>query len=369
MESDTPTGHNYGIDLLRILSMYMVVMLHVLGNGGILEGAEKFSLNYYTAWFLETAAYCAVNVFAMITGYVMAGRKFSPFKIIPLWLQVWFYSAGITLLFIFVPQLRDLHVPTAKEMLKGIFLPVISSQYWYFTAYFGMYFFIPFFNKLIQSMDKRDYHRLFLTMAALFSFMTLIADAFTLRGGYTTLWLGCLYFVGAYFKLYPVQISKRKAFCLYVCAVSFAWLSKLVSGILIRSIFHKNLDIDRFVNYTSPLIVLSGISLLLLFSNLRIANRAAQKAIAFVGSLSFSVYLIHVQPLVWVYIFKGKFAFLAEKSAPALAASVLLCAVGVFALCIAIDLLRHALFKILHIAHIPTALERKICKGKECTTL
>ena len=357
MESDMRTERNYGIDLLRILSMLMVVVLHVLGNGGILGSVEKFSLKYHTAWLLETAAYCAVNVFAMITGYVMVGRTFSAFKIIPLWILVWFYSAGITLLFMFVPPLNALHTPTTAELINGILLPVASRQYWYFTAYFGTYFLIPFFNTLIQSMTKRDYHRLLLAMAALFSVLTLVSDAFNLNGGYSMLWLSCLYFVGAYIKMYPAQISKRKAFCLYVISVLLAWLSK------------KVLDTDRFINYTSPLIVLSGIAMLLFFSNLRIANRAAQKAIAFVGSLSFSVYLIHVQPLVWAYIFNGKFAFLARKFSPVLASAVLLCAAGIFALCLAIDLLRYALFKILRIAHIPTALERKICKRMECTKL
>ncbi|MBQ5998579.1 MAG: hypothetical protein IJL70_03820 [Treponema sp.] len=33
----TQNQRNYGIDLLRILAMYMVVVLHVLGCGGILE--------------------------------------------------------------------------------------------------------------------------------------------------------------------------------------------------------------------------------------------------------------------------------------------------------------------------------------------
>ena len=32
------TERNYGIDLLRILSMFMVVVLHILGQGGALAG-------------------------------------------------------------------------------------------------------------------------------------------------------------------------------------------------------------------------------------------------------------------------------------------------------------------------------------------
>lgn len=138
---------NFGIDLLRILAMYMVVVLHVLGCGGILETCEQFSVNYYIAWFLETSAYCAVNVFAMISGYVMVSTRFNGFKMIPLWLTVFFYSLVITILFKFVPSLSIIHTVTKAELIKAIFFPVVSRQYWYFTAYFGMYFFIPFIYK------------------------------------------------------------------------------------------------------------------------------------------------------------------------------------------------------------------------------
>lgn len=37
---------NYGVDLLRIISMYLVIILHVLGQGGILSNATEFSLTY-----------------------------------------------------------------------------------------------------------------------------------------------------------------------------------------------------------------------------------------------------------------------------------------------------------------------------------
>ena len=42
------TPRNYGIDLLRILSMLGVVLLHVMNHGGILDIAQspaKFSLS------------------------------------------------------------------------------------------------------------------------------------------------------------------------------------------------------------------------------------------------------------------------------------------------------------------------------------
>ena len=61
---------NYGIDLLRIVSMMMVVLLHVLGQGGILDGSDPLTVKSETAWLLEIGAYSAVNIYAMISGYV-----------------------------------------------------------------------------------------------------------------------------------------------------------------------------------------------------------------------------------------------------------------------------------------------------------
>lgn len=59
-----------GIEILRMTSMLMVVTLHVLGAGGILDTVEPLSLNYAVCWFLEIANYGAVNCFGLISGYV-----------------------------------------------------------------------------------------------------------------------------------------------------------------------------------------------------------------------------------------------------------------------------------------------------------
>ena len=59
---------NYGIDLLRLVAMYMIVILHVLGNGGVLEATN--GLKNSLAWFMEIGSYCAVNCYAIISGYV-----------------------------------------------------------------------------------------------------------------------------------------------------------------------------------------------------------------------------------------------------------------------------------------------------------
>ena len=64
---------NYGIDALRIVSMFMIVILHTLGHGGILSSVSIFS-----------GKYCAVNCYALISGYVGINSKYRYSKIISL---------------------------------------------------------------------------------------------------------------------------------------------------------------------------------------------------------------------------------------------------------------------------------------------
>ena len=67
---------NYGIDALRMLAMFMVVVLHILAHGGVLNASARLTSQYEAGWFLQSAAFCAVDVFALISGYVWIHAKY-----------------------------------------------------------------------------------------------------------------------------------------------------------------------------------------------------------------------------------------------------------------------------------------------------
>ena len=90
---------NYGIDLLRSVAMFMVAILHVLGQGGILKATEDSPGQLYAAWFLEIAAYCAVNCYALISGYVGLYAKHRYSSLAELWLRVTYYTVFFTVFF------------------------------------------------------------------------------------------------------------------------------------------------------------------------------------------------------------------------------------------------------------------------------
>lgn len=67
------TKRETNIDLLRIISTFFVLILHISGQDDILD-FNSGGASYWIIWFLETCAYCAVNCFALISGYVMLNK-------------------------------------------------------------------------------------------------------------------------------------------------------------------------------------------------------------------------------------------------------------------------------------------------------
>lgn len=330
---------NYGIDLLRMVSMFFVTVLHTLGQGGILSASGFLTPSYETAWFLEIAAYCAVNCYALISGYVTFGTSFKWHRIASLWFQVVFYTLGITWLFsLFSPDLV-----TQDSWLKAIF-PVAHKQYWYFTAYFCMFFFTPFFNMLVESLDSRKASMLISTIIVVFSVYPTFsqADLFGTGGGYSMLWLSALYLIGACIKKFQMQeyLKPWISFAAYFGCVFFTWAFKLIAE-------RQSLAVSGnfFLHYTSPTILFAGIFLLLAFARLSIRKNAAVSAIRLFSPSAFSVYIIHVQSLVWTCFMKGRFVSYAKEPPLILFGLVLATAFGIYILCSCVDLVRRWVFK------------------------
>ena len=79
--------------------MYMVCLLHTLGQGGLLQAAAPGSAGFALLWLLEVLAYCAVDGFAMISGFTASDRPQKYVKIVDMWFQVFFYSFVVLVIF------------------------------------------------------------------------------------------------------------------------------------------------------------------------------------------------------------------------------------------------------------------------------
>lgn len=351
---------NYGIDLLRCVSMLMVVVLHILGHGGLLKAAPVGSAVYNTVWLLETACYCAVNCYALISGYVGVKSRFRYSGIVQIWLQVLFYTVSIAAVLYFL-------VPGAvgkNEMLKSVF-PFTHRTYWYFSAYAAAFFLFPVLANGINNLTEKQAKVTVVAIIAVFTVIKValsvdifesipVKDLFNLSGGYSVIWLLLLYVVGGCIGKYDLlkKIPSALLAIAYILCVAASWGAK----ILIQK-FEIDMSSDVLIDYASPTIVICGISLVELFSRFRFSEGAA-RFIGFCAPCAFGVYLFHENPLFRNNFITDKFVFLSGLNPALIILSVIGIALVIFTVCLLTDRLRLLLFKALKIKELTSKIDR-----------
>ena len=338
---------NYGIDALRMLAMFMVVILHLLNQGGILNASGRFTSQYEAGWFLQSAAFCAVDVYALISGYVWVNAKYRYRNLIELWLQVLFYTVLITVLFwMFVPD-----SVSVVEWLKAFF-PTMFNQYWYFSSYVGLFLFIPLLNVILEKMEKKKLKFCIGMILVFFSCVQTLfySDAFGTNDGLSVIWLMILYLVGGYIRKYGSGKKGKAVKYLvgYVVMIGLTWLSKLFIEILTLHILGEVRAGNYLISYKSPTILLAAICLVMFFESISISS-LGEKLVKIFTPMTFGVYLIHTHPLVFSYFMKDRFVGYATFPWIVEILAVLGTAVCLSLICYAIDFIRLELFKRLHI--------------------
>lgn len=333
---------NTGINLFKLFSMFMIALLHVLGMGGI-TGAAAGTSSYYPVYLMQNAAFCAVNCYALVSGYLMLGKKIKPSRITELWFEVFFYSVSISAIMMIV--YRDLF--SARNIVYAV-TPIISNQYWYMTSYFMMYLFVPMMNKFADAANKKVFTATIVVILVLTTGSLMIKqDGFRLNDGYSPIWLMIMYLVGAYMKKFNVGAKMKKwlALLLYVISSLCSFILCVFSKKLLKIMLGNDIS---YLSYTSPFVVLSAIFLFIFFSKLKFGKKT-EKFINYITPAALGVYLIHTHPLVFNKLIKDIAMPLVNHGTAAMIFGSIAMALAIFIICIAIDLLRIQLFRLIRV--------------------
>lgn len=336
------TERSYGIDLLRILSTMMVLVLHVFSNGGVLNQLVPGTSNYYVGWLLEAMCFCAVDVFAIITGYLMVDRKVEYWKFIPRWFQAWTISVVVTVLY---KMFAEGGRVSAKEWLTCLF-PVTYSQWKYLTEYFIVVLFMPYINLAIRGMSVHHY-RVVLIMIFGFSVWTTVSfsDPMNLLGGYSAVWIGLLYIVGALIKKTELDKRVSKVFAVggfFTCAL-LAYGSKVCEVFLNGRMTRLTQGTGFLMNYVSPAILLCAVFLLIFFSQVKTVSIRLIPVIRWMSSVSFGVFLIHTQTIIRTRFYIPVFSGIAGYATAVFLMIVISSTLGIYLLCGMLEYVRQYL--------------------------
>lgn len=346
----TKTARNAGVELLRIAAMFMVVLLHM--TSPILSWSDSPSSVFELTWLLESACFCAVNCYGLISGYVGAGKSVSVGRAAALWLRVEFYSVGLTLLGLAIRS------PVSGDPLLWALLPITSGEYWYMSAYFGAMLLMPLLEAGVRNLSVRSLGLLSLGILVLSVSVTYfapessgfsIAGVFSLAEGYSVVWLALLYVLGAFLRRSELlkKVKKWQAAALYLAALALTW-----SGALRED--------WRTVSYTSPTVLLEGAALMLFFSKLELRSGFARRAVGTAAPAALGVYLIHIHPWLYRAVTSRLTVSFPDKGGVLCVTLVVLTGAAVYLACTAVELVRLKLFELLRVNKLAAAMDRLI---------
>lgn len=354
-------SRNLGIEVFRLVSTLMVIMLHTLGSSSV-HKENTGTLLGSVLWLFEILSYCAVNCFAMTSGYVSCQSKFKISRLLNLWFQVMTISVISTVILGFIAPEKV----ATTDYIK-MFLPILGDLNWYFTAFFGLSLLSPFLNIMMQNMTKNQHKYLVTVIFILFSVLSVIpniSDLFQTNKGYSLIWLASIYLAGGYIRLHGVPCPRKKHLWLtgYFLSSGFVWLWYVLVYDLEKHFSAEPQYHKLFLSYTSPFVVFSAVCLLKFFTGTSITKGG--KFICTVSSLTFGIFIIHTQDLYWDYGLKAQVSAFADKGTLTVIFAVVLISLAAFIICGVATYLLMWLFKIAGINKFCDFVQNKLlCKA------
>ena len=327
MENNSIRKSNF--ELLRIIMMILIVLHHYIWHGNFNIGSPN-EVNNIILECLGFGGKIGINVFILITGYFMISSEFKLRKVLIIYGELLFYSAIISVGFGIFHR-SDISV---GYILDAVF-PFITNRHNYITSYLILYCLIPFINKLINVLEKKEYEKLIIFLMVV---MVIIPSIMSIRIGWVNnvysyvFWMIFIYIVGGYIRLYMDDRAFKSERLLTCIAILGTWGITVICGRF------KFINTYYFISntYTIPIFITS-VMIFVCFKNINIKHN---RLINYISASVLAVYLIHddvlIRNWIWSEIFKGN----ELTGTRMLVVNLLASTFVVFFICIALDKIR-----------------------------
>lgn len=292
------------LDLLRVLSAFCMIMLHVSSPG---LSAPLGSFEWLVNNVYDGVTHFCVPVFIMISGAFLLDpeREYSlgklyKVKILRIVTAFAFWSGFYAVINAFKRNL-----PLGKEYILEFLTDFIMGErhLWFLFTIAFLYAITPFFRKITQDKRLTEY---FLVLCVVFMFGLSNIGAFALHGRidkisdyvnenmniHFVLGFAFYYVAGYYFKQF--SLSRSLKLVLYALAVISAVIIPVGTYYYSAKIGANFLT---FYRYHSPPIGLLSVGIFVLFkdlfSGIELKSRA-EKFVGFLSKYSFGIYLVHM---------------------------------------------------------------------------
>ena len=290
---------NSRVELLRIISILMIIMSHYSIHSGIITSNLPLGFNRL---LLESISLGSIGViiFVLINGYYSI-KKENPFslkKLLNLYLQIWFYSFSIYIVFIILGFEKF----NVKMLIMNI-LPFSFKTYWFASVFILLYIFSPFINKFINSMNKKEHARFIVLSLLIFS----VLKTLTFQEMYCNELIQFILFycIGSYIGKYEkeIKINKNQTILILISTLMLAFLSIFILDVIGMNYKLFSEHSRYFLSRTSFLSIIIAVSIFYLFLK---KNPFFNIYINKISTCVFAIYLIsdnsYVRSILWTDI-------------------------------------------------------------------
>ena len=328
-----------GIELLRLVSMFGIVLSHWGGHGSWeLTSDNSYFINKVFLQLTQYLGEIGNCVFVLITGYFLALQDTINTKgIVRVIKDVKIYAFIIWL----VVSLCGI---CEFKFMGGVIslFPICYSQYWFVAPFLAILVLSPWINQILKSLTKRQFYCYFGILTAIELILPLgFAKTISSNTGVFILF----YSVGALIQIKPEIKEKFSRMRYYLVAVGFtlAITSTALLDLVLPRLGLAPVLSMLFIGRFSIVPIICALGLFLIFDKLNIVsgfiNKSAQSA--------FAVYLISENPNVFPWFWKAFCNNIEYYSAQYMIGIALLQCMIVFVFCIVIDMIYTQIYAII----------------------
>ena len=313
------------LELLRIVSMLMVLTVHFVGAAfGLPTPEDLHAPTASTLWknALESLAIVGVNCFVLISGY---------FGIRASWKGLLNYTALCLFASLVVYIFHLFMEGKATYPWQEAVMIYSKTDLWFVPAYLALYLLSPVLNG-VRSLTDRQWVLVLSGLLFVNVYLGWCKGGKVNPFGYNEMQMIFMYVVGAALNRYLPLLKQFRSWFYLLC---YLVCCALVFGSTF--IFTSRVAFA----YNAPAVVFASVSLFLVFA---VMPSFYNRFINWTASSAFMIYLLHKSPYVWIKIK----TFLTTWEATETQGTFLLYAaalfVGIFVVSIFIDQIRKVLF-------------------------
>ncbi len=342
-------GRKSGVDLLKIIAMFLVVLSHVTGTmcSQSFGYPEEYVINItdsttnmqnlVLSWISYSGSLGNLCFFTCTAWFLLDSKKFNINKPVRMLANMWV----INVIVLVAAELTGIFDISIRAVIKSL-VPIMFDLNWYITCYVLFYFIHPVLNKFIHSLSQKQ----LLTYSAVMFCLYFLSNCLKKELFYTSklIIFIVMYFIIAYIKQYLPRLSKSRIAniigLIFGLGAPFA-LNVATSYLGFRYEFLST-RVLHWGGNGSPFLLIAALSLFNLLYNTNFKNRAVN----YVSSLSMLVYLFHEQYIIQIYVRPYIYIYIRENTTYSnFVLMDLLLAVALFLITLAVSMLYRAVLQ------------------------